>query len=219
MKNYRVDNIPVWFRLAYLLVSYVLGTTVFIYYLICHFTCRISYIGEEKLEDGKNKIFCIWHTNWWPYFAVFSRLKQPHVWINHPSAHMKPIHVTIYLTGVKKIILGSQGEEGRTAADKLVQCLRQGFSTVISPDGPSGPPGTLRKGVLHLALKSGAPIVPLSFMTSQCLQVKSWDSKRFPLPFSKIKVVVHDQILVEAANFAAAAERLKNALDSVAETL
>jgi lysophospholipid acyltransferase (LPLAT)-like uncharacterized protein len=101
----------------------------------------------------------------------------------------------------------------------MLNAIRQGFSTVISPDGTSGPPGTLRKGVLHLALKSGAPIVPLSFMTSKCLQVKSWDSKRFPVPFSKIKVVIHDQILVEAENFAAAAERLKNALDSVAETL
>ena len=64
MKTYRVDNIPVWFRLPYLLVSYLLGTIIFIYYFICHFTCRISYIGEEKLKDGKNKIFCIWHTNW-----------------------------------------------------------------------------------------------------------------------------------------------------------
>jgi hypothetical protein len=82
---------------------------------------------------------------------------------------MKPIHVLLHLMGVKKIILGSTGHSGRDAAELLVGYLRMGYSTVVNPDGPGGPAFALKKGVLHLSLKSNVPIVPLQFSSSSCM--------------------------------------------------
>lgn len=71
----------------------------------------------------------------------------------------------------------------------------------IAPDGPSGPARVLKKGVLQLALKSGTPIVPLTITASRFIAWPSWDSKRFPLPFNRIRVRVHQAISASYQNF------------------
>ncbi len=79
--------------------------------------------------------------------------------------------------GVKKIILGSTGHSGRDAAELLLGHLRRGCSTVLNPDGPHGPAYVLKKGILHLSLKSGKPIVALRFSPSSFRILKTWDGK------------------------------------------
>jgi len=89
----------------------------------------------------------------------------------------------------------------------------------ISPDGPYGPPRALKKGVLHVALHSGVPIVPLTIACKRFLPIKSWDSKKFPLPFNRITVTVHEPVLVARENFDDAGERVVDALECVAHRL
>ena len=124
-------------------------------------------------SKNSNHIFSLWHgfvplglTVATPKIpAVLDR--APQAWMQHPVWYMKPIHVLLRLMGVKKIILGSSGHSGRDAADLLVDYLRLGYSTVINPDGPDGPALVLKKGILHLSLKSKVPIVPLRFSSSK----------------------------------------------------
>jgi lysophospholipid acyltransferase (LPLAT)-like uncharacterized protein len=154
----------------------------------------------------------MWHECWWSYFVVFLRYPSAHAMITHPAAYMKPVHALFRLMGLKRLLLGSSGEEGKRAVNELAQLVQQGWSTTISPDGPNGPPRVLKKGVLHLALKSGAPIVPLTISASRFVSWRSWDSKKFPLPFSQIKVTVHKAISVTQYNFDEIGTRIKAAL-------
>lgn len=101
---------------------------------------------------------------------------------------MKPSHVMLRFVGVRKIILVSSGHSGRTAADELVTHLKNGYSTVILPDGPSGPPFKMKKGIVHIALQSNIPVVPIRFEATPCFISPNWDSRRWPIPFSEIKV-------------------------------
>lgn len=132
--------------------------------------------------------------------------------ISHPAAHMKPVHTVFRLMGLKRLLLGSCGAEGKRAVNELARLVQQDWSTTISPDGPYGPPRVLKKGVLHLALQSGAPIVPLTISASRFVSWPSWDSKKFPLPFNHIKVTVHEAISVTRHNFDGVGTRIKNAL-------
>jgi uncharacterized DUF497 family protein len=120
---------------------------------------------------------------------------------------MKPIHIGLKLMGVR-VLLGSGGEEGRKAANDLVDLLRHGWSTAISPDGPHGPQGVLKSGVLHIALQSGVPILPVRFIASRTFALPSWDKKPLPLPFSSITVVLGEPIAVGESNFEEAAKLL-----------
>jgi lysophospholipid acyltransferase (LPLAT)-like uncharacterized protein len=156
----------------------------------------------------------MWHESWWSYIVVFLRYRSPHAMISHPAAYMKPLHCLFRLMGLKQLLLGSSGEEGRAAANRLATLVMKGWSTTISPDGPAGPARALKKGVLHIALQSGVPIVPLTISASRFISVPSWDCKRHPLPFNKIKVVIHEAIQVDRHNvdFDAISKRIVNAL-------
>lgn len=132
--------------------------------------------------------------------------------MQHPLWYMKPIHILLRLIGVKHIVLGSAGHEGRKAADELVKYVRAGYSTVLIPDGPAGPPRVLKRGVLHLAAQSGVAIVPLRFSASPTVSVRSWDRKQIAIPFSKICIDVGSPVFVSPNELENAGATLTEAL-------
>jgi hypothetical protein len=132
--------------------------------------------------------------------------------MQHPAWYTKPVAVLLSMIGVQRFILGSTGHDGRRAADELVTYLKGGYSTLIAPDGPRGPARTLKKGVLHIALQSGVPIVPMHISATRSLRSSSWDRKMQPLPFSTIHVVVGSPIVVTTSTFDESLEALTHAL-------
>ena len=117
---------------------------------------------------------------------------------------MKPIHVLLSCIAIQKIIFGSSGHGGKDAADKLVSYLKEGYSTVINPDGPAGPEKVLKKGVLYVAQASGVPVVPLKINVGWALNLPTWDHKKIPLPFTTIEVIYEKPILVTEENLESA---------------
>jgi lysophospholipid acyltransferase (LPLAT)-like uncharacterized protein len=205
----RVDDISMPWRIPFLAASYSLAFLCFVFFNIIHASCRIVVRGADRLDPEKNYIFCFWHTHWWPYFVVNARFDRPHVWINHPKWFMKPIHVAVRWMGVHRIILGSEGEEGRIASDELAAQLSSGnYSTAISPDGPGGPNRYFRKGVLHVAKKSGVPIVVVRIEVGRAITFKAWDRKKFPFPFSTIVVIYEHPVVITDENFVWATETI-----------
>ncbi len=132
--------------------------------------------------------------------------------MNHPAWYMKPVHVLIWLLGVRRLVLGSTGFEGKEAATELVKYLQEGYSTVILPDGPYGPPKELKKGALHMAAQSNVPLVGVQFGLSKAYVLSSWDKKRFPYPFSQIAVRYSQPIFVRPDNLEGKARELAEAL-------
>jgi hypothetical protein len=210
--RYRVDNIPWPLRPFYFAISWLLGLTLYFYYFLCRVTSRVIVEGLGDHDLSQHAIFCLWHEDWWPFFIVFWRFPSKHVMIAHPAAYMKPIHVLLRLIGIKKLLLGSSGDEGKRAAQEMTKYIRDGYSTYISPDGPAGPPKVLKKGVLHVAMQSGVPIVPLRIRSLFYIPIPSWDSKKIPLPFNRFIVNVGAAILVSADSFEGARSKLEAAL-------
>ena len=128
--------------------------------------------------------------------------------MQHPAWYMKPIHVLLGLIGVKKLALGSSGHDGRKAADELVGYLQSGYSTVLLPDGPNGPPKVLKRGILHIAHQTHVAIVPLRLAASRFLVIKTWDRKKIPMPFSKVRIRVGRPITVNELTFDRAEQKL-----------
>lgn len=212
--SYRVDNVPRLVQPFFLVAAWALGFGIYFYYLICRLTSRIRMEGATNQDLARHAVYCLWHESWWPYFVVFHRHASTHAMFSHPAAYMKPLHAAFRLMGVRWLFLGSSGEEGRQAANQVAELVRSGWSTTISPDGPDGPARTFRKGVLHIAVRAGVPVVPLAVSASPSISWPSWDSKRFPLPFSRITVRVHPPVYVNADDFDSAASVLTSRLSS-----
>ena len=72
----------------------------------------------------------------------------------------------------------------------------------------------LKKGVLHIARKSGVPDVPT--IARRAADAPSWDAKQLPPPFGRITVTVHEPFVVTEQNFDCAAAHVVRVLDSPA---
>jgi lysophospholipid acyltransferase (LPLAT)-like uncharacterized protein len=63
--------------------------------------------------------------------------------------------------------------------------LEQGQIAVFTPDGPRGPRMRVKPGVVRLAMRTGMPIVPITFAASNQRLLDSWDRFALALPFAR----------------------------------
>ncbi|MDE2511888.1 MAG: lysophospholipid acyltransferase family protein [Elusimicrobia bacterium] len=114
-------------------------------------------------------------------------------------------------------VRGSSSRGGAAAVRQLMEVLESGLDIGITPDGPRGPAREVKDGVLFLAQKLGAPIVPIANGLSRKLVLKkAWDHFHVPLPFGRGAVVYSEPITVGPDDdLAAKARELKAALDRV----
>ena len=79
----------------------------------------------------------------------------------------------------------------------FVRFLRQGHDGSSAMDGPSGPARIPKPGILHVAARSGFPIIPSGAYYTRSVRLgKRWDAFEVPLPFSRCYVVFGDPIVV-----------------------
>lgn len=209
--RYRVDDVPWHWRPFWLAWSWLVALAWGALLVVLNATCRVRNDGVEQLPDGGHGVYSFWHESLGIFFAAFLRKQRGFVWMQHPASYMKPVHIMLGLMGVR-IVLGSSGEEGRAAAARLTELVREGASTVITPDGPKGPPHQLKKGVLHIAAGSGVPVIPLRLTARPALRFRTWDGKVLPLPFSRITVHYGTPVAVTEENFEEAASQLERAM-------
>jgi lysophospholipid acyltransferase (LPLAT)-like uncharacterized protein len=89
------------------------------------------------------------------------------------------------------VVRGSSSRLGATAILQLTHVLASGGDVVITPDGPRGPAYELGPGIIFLAQKSGAPVLPINLEYSRCWRVTSWDRFIVPWPFAKVRVLIN----------------------------
>ena len=119
------------------------------------------------------------------------------------------------------VVRGSTSRMGASAILELGNVLASGRDIVITPDGPRGPAYGLGKGIIFLAQKTGAEVVPVNFEYSSCWRVNSWDRFILPRPFAKVRFIIGPAHRVELTNtpeeFEAECSRLQEAMMSLVE--
>lgn len=83
-----------------------------------------------------------------------------------------------------RVVRGSEKRRGKEALEELIDLVRQGAIPAFVVDGPSGPPGVVKPGVIRLAQRCRIPIVPVAFLPSREWRLPTWDATRIPKPFS-----------------------------------
>jgi len=107
---------------------------------------------------------------------------------------------------------------------EAIRALKDGGTMAMTPDGPRGPSQEVQGGVMLMAQKSGAALIPVGISATRRLLAKSWDRYLVPLPFSRALLIAGDPIFVPktASEEEVEAIRLKlqeeiNRLEEVAE--
>lgn len=115
-------------------------------------------------------------------------------------------------------VRGSTSRGGRRALAELVRRLRGGQPAVIIPDGPRGPRFRVQPGIIALAAKTAAPILPMTYSSRRGHGFRSWDRFLLPAPFSRCRIVYGRPIRVpslDEADFEAARRRLEAELNRI----
>jgi lysophospholipid acyltransferase (LPLAT)-like uncharacterized protein len=119
------------------------------------------------------------------------------------------------------VVRGSSSRLGASAIFELTAVLASGRDVLITPDGPRGPAYDLGPGIIFLAQKSGAAVVPINMEYSAYWRVKSWDKFILPRPFSKVRVIFGQPHHVKSTRtpdeFEAERLRLQNAMMALVE--
>lgn len=85
----------------------------------------------------------------------------------------------------------SHTEQGFAALRQMIREAKEGKNIGIPIDGPKGPFGVPKDGIIMIHQKSKAPIRCIKLELSRYWELKSWDRMRIPKPFSSI--IIHCQ--------------------------
>lgn len=99
-----------------------------------------------------------------------------------------------------KAVRGSSKRHGTSAALGLIDKLKEGGSIGIMVDGPKGPKGKVKDGIINIAKLSGVPIVPVVWASKDKTfhKFKTWDEFRIPFGFCKTIALYGEPIHIPA---------------------
>ena len=159
-------------------------------------TCRVTVHGEEHrrfCQKHRAYICSLWHYGIL-YILHHFRDESGTVMVSASRDGEYIARVAAYMGF--STIRGSRTSQGVRALIQLLGQLKKGQSVGIVADGSQGPPRRLQAGVLLLAGRSGAPILPFAWAASRYITFSSWDRTVLPLPFSHLTVCYGEPFLV-----------------------
>ena len=136
-------------------------------------------------------LFAVWHNRLLLLPSVFRRFLSP----RPAAALISASHDGDLLAAMVErfgygTIRGSTSRKAASALLRLTEVFAEGTHLVITPDGPRGPVYQLGQGIIFLAQKCNAAIVPANMEYSSCWRFKSWDRFILPRPFSTVRVIL-----------------------------
>jgi hypothetical protein len=155
-------------------------------------TIRIQSVNEEtvreNLKNGNKLIAALWHQR---IIAVIGYAKRfgvyrPSVMIS--SSRDGDLIADVFSRMNFRPVRGSSSRNGKQALLAMVDDLKRNSFAVHILDGPKGPKGVIKPGLLVMARQSGAPVIPVYATVSRAWILRSWDNCMIPKPFSKIVI-------------------------------
>jgi lysophospholipid acyltransferase (LPLAT)-like uncharacterized protein len=166
--------------------------------------CKFHVINNEYIESatdsGRSVIFTGWHgitmmavpliLKYFPTMANFVVLMPDDwrgealkIWAEKLEAIPHPMNL--------------RGDSTMGMARKVVRLTRRvmgGKNLYINPDGPDGPAQVIKPGIIYIAQKTNAVIVPIGAYCRSAYIVPRWDRYVVPYPFSRITFHIGEPI-------------------------
>lgn len=158
-----------------------------------HATLRVRVEEGEAVADLVRKderfILSFWHRRLFamPLAYPFKRPGRGVAILSSDSRDGERSAATWRWFGIHAV-RGTASDDGAKALVRMIQAVRQGWDFGITPDGPRGPVLQIKPGVLALARKTGAWIVPVTVRFDRAFTLSTWDRMVLPLPFAQATV-------------------------------
>ncbi|HJW32481.1 MAG TPA: lysophospholipid acyltransferase family protein [Holophagaceae bacterium] len=154
-----------------------------------HATLRVRVEGGDAVADlvreDQRFILSFWHRRLFgmPLAYPFKRPERGVAILSSDSRDGERSAATWRWFGIHAV-RGTASDDGAKALVRMIQAVRQGWDFGITPDGPRGPVRELKPGVIALARKTGAWVVPVTVAYDRAWTLNTWDRMVIPMPFS-----------------------------------
>jgi lysophospholipid acyltransferase (LPLAT)-like uncharacterized protein len=149
-------------------------------------------IERDVLTRGHIPIYASWHQRFFPGITFFSTRKPITIMISQ-SRDGELIAKIVNVLGWYPV-RGSSSKGGRQALREIKKLVHEGYKVGHIVDGPTGPLGVVKPGLLLIAQASGMPIVPVIISAEKKWVFNSWDRFMVPKPFSRVIIRFSDEI-------------------------
>lgn len=175
--------------------KYFLYHTVFPYtgvYLVrllsSTYRLRLVDLDNEKacIEKDGSIIYASWHQRFFPGATFFATRKPIAILVSRSRDGEFAARVVDILGWCP--VRGSSTKGGHEGLEQLKELSRKGYRIGHIVDGPKGPFGEIKPGLLRIAQVSGLAIVPTITSSEKRWTMKSWDSFMIPKPFSRVLI-------------------------------
>ncbi len=217
-------------RTFYRAITSLLSTISAILLSIYQSTLEYIIEGEDHLRllrtQKKNHIVAIWHT--FVDAAVFClHHRNLCIYSDHPRTEEYENSLTHFMREIGLKTLRALGFEvvdasmGKQSAGimNFIKKIQNGTPSLVAPDGPSGPIYEAKPGVVYMAVKANSCIVPIGVGFSRRITSSNWDDLSFPLPFSRVALVIGEPLQpsddTSEASLAKQAKQLEEILDQL----
>ena len=138
-------------------------------------------------------IYALWHENFLIPIVRFGNPGVAALVSRHADGEL--LGSLLGATGMGAI-RGSTNRGGITAVRELLRSETVERHLAVTPDGPRGPRRVVQPGVLYLASRTGMRIVPIGVGHRRPWRIKSWDAFVVPKPFSRVRCLFGEPMIV-----------------------
>lgn len=187
------------------LIAEISGTALYLFSTMVYKTCRVHIIGEENVKEALEHDGPIIITSWHGMTMMVAAFGRRYLDIGTfvgitPDDHNgRTLYVFGRRLGIEVFIMNIYGDSTLGMSRKLVDLIRSmlsGKNLLIHPDGPFGPAYKIKPGIIYLAKKTKAMILPLGCYCRHAYHIPRWDRYTLPFPFSKIHVQAGEPIRI-----------------------
>lgn len=162
-------------------------------------TIRIEEINSDffpqNFNSGRNAIYAFWHSK---TFLLLPYCRNTNMGILTLFDWKNLIYDKIsQLYGYQTVPVTSP----QRAAVRLKKLLEKGDHIGIAMDGPHGPAGHMKPGVIFLAKTTGVPIITMDVRVDKSFRINTrWDRFEIPMPFTRATISLSAPIRVTENN-------------------
>ncbi len=180
---------------------------------------RVRVVGEEAAHKQFSKygrvIAAVFHQRFLPALAYVTKFRnfKPIVMISQ-SRDGELIASLASRLGLVPV-RGSSTRGGRDALMAILRALKKNPGVIHIVDGPTGPKGVIKPGLMAMAQVTGAPIFPIIISAEKAWVMRSWDRFLVPKPFSKVTIRWGDPFPVPRGTRPEQLEELRKQVESL----
>ncbi len=182
-------------------------------------TFRLNVENEQPwlnyFHEGGKIVLCAWHQQFFGILRYFGgyRCYRPNIMISQ-SQDGQLIAGFAEKSGWLAV-RGSSSKGGKEALRALIEKLSETRLAAHIVDGPTGPAGKVKYGVINLAQATGAVIVPFYVSADRAWYFNSWDRFLVPKPFARVTLRFGDMIKPATAEGYEEIEKQRQCLEDV----